>query len=446
MANRAVSSAAVGSPPTIAHLYQALWRLASPWVRRALTRRVARGIEDPARAPERFGLGEAPGADGPRIWLHAAGRGETVAARALLRGLREAGFDGPVLVTTFSPSGVPLIEGLEGVEHRFAPLDDRRWTARFLEVWRPALCVVMEADIWPNMLWEVDRRVIPRALCSARISPRSVRRWRGVGRPLAASLFGGFGLVLATDEEQANRFERLGAGPVEVGGCLKAAADGLPVDAGLVETLRDAAGRRPLVVAASTHEGEEALITAALADLDGLVVLAPRYVDRGAEVAGVAAEGASRPADPREHALLGRRSLGQLPAPGDRWWIADSMGELGTLFEAADLVIVGGSFVGGGGHNLAEPARFGRATITGPGCSANTATTEALVRAGATLQVEAEALARTVEELLADEARRRSMEEAARQVVAGWEERRRRCARRLLAFAELEVTADEGAS
>ena len=134
------------APPAIAGAYQALWRAASPLARLVLRRRVAAGQEDPDRVPERFGVEPLLRPDGPRIWIHAAGRGETIATRALILGLREVGYGGTVLATTFSPSGVPLLDGLPGVSHRFVPLDDRRWCARFFDSQAPDLGVVIEAD------------------------------------------------------------------------------------------------------------------------------------------------------------------------------------------------------------------------------------------------------------------------------------------------------------
>jgi 3-deoxy-D-manno-octulosonic-acid transferase len=414
--------------PPISSVYQALWRACSPLVGLALRRRVAGGLEDRTRLGERRGVDPTVRPSGRLVWIHAAGRGETVAARALIVGLRESGYEGTILATTFSPSGVSLLAGLDGVLHRFVPLDDRRYSARFLDRWRPDLGVVIEADIWPNLLWEADRRGIPLALSSARISSRSLARWQRLGRALARGVFPRFGLALTIDEEQRSRFESLGVPAVEVVGCLKAAADALPVDERLVAGLRRAANGRPVVVAASTHDGEEALILAAMAHVDALLVLAPRYVDRGAGLATLAAE---------SERCIGRRALGQLPEPGDRRWIADSMGELGSLYEAADLVIIGGSFVPRGGHNLAEPARFGRPIVTGLDASAGAATLEALQAAGAALQVDGDGLGGAVTTLLTDPDRMGAMGDSALRIAAEWQERRRTAARRLLEFAEL---------
>ena len=413
-------------PPPIAAAWQAAWRVASPLVGLALRRRVSRGVESAERVAERYGEHRRDRPDGPLIWIHSAGRGETVAARSLIAGLRETGFHGAILATTFSPSGGPLLDGLPGVLHRFVPLDDRRFCGRFLDHWTPDLAVVMEADIWPNLLWEADRRRIPLALCSARISRRSLARWQALGGVGARAVFPRFGLALTVGEEQRSRFEVLGVRAVEVTGCLKAAAGALPTDPELVTGLRRAAHGRPVVVAASTHAGEERPILEALEDVDALVVLAPRYVDRGAELASIG-DGTAR-----------RRSLGQLPGTTDRVWIADSMGELGSLFEAADLVIVGGSFVPRGGHNLAEPARFGRPIITGPDASAGPATLQALEARGAALQVDISGLGDAVAGLLAEPERRRLMGEAAAEVADRWQERRRSAAARLLDFASLD--------
>lgn len=416
------------SPPPLAFAYQAAWWLGAPLIRWEVARRLGRGDVDVERIGERFGRAAQPRPAGPLLWLHASSRGEAVAARALAVGLREVGYAGTVLVTTFTVRGAPVVHGLPGVIHQYPPIDDRRCVARFLDHWSPDAAIVLVADVWPNVVWECGRRGVSLAACSAQLSAASVRRWRPVSGS-ADGLFTRFGLVLATDDEQAARWASLGATSPEPVGCLKAAAEPLEIDEELRSALVEAAAGRPVVLLASTHAGEEAVLLEALPRVcrDALVVVAPRHPDRGAEVAALAAAAGLS---------AGRRSLGERPEAGARLWVADRLGEMGALLAAADVVVLGGSFVPVGGHNPVEPAQAGRPVVTGPDCSNNRATTEALQEAGALLRVrDGAGAAAAVEELLADAERRHRMGEAAKALAGSWTERRRVAARRVLAAA-----------
>jgi 3-deoxy-D-manno-octulosonic-acid transferase len=334
----------------------------------------------------------------------------------LARGLREVGFQGMILLTTTSSRSTPTLETIEGITHQYLPLDHPGCIARFLDHWAPDVIAITAGDLWPTLVGEADRRGIPVALVSAGVSARTARRWAGIGRPVGRTLFPRFRFALTVDETQAARLGRLGVPHVEPLGCLKASAPRLPVDPVLVEEIRRGAAGRPIVAAASTHRSDEAAILDALAPLDALTVVAPRYPDRFTGAADVP-----------------RRSRRELPSRSSSLWLADSFGDLGSLFEAADVVVMGGSFGTLGGHNAAEPARFGRAIVTGPDSRNNAAITEELRAAGGLLQVgSAAALETAVADLLEDPSRRSRMGAAAAAVAAGWDDRRRITARRVL--------------
>ena len=415
----------MSSRPLVSHAYAAAWRLAGPAARLVFARRAARGLEDAERLPERFGRAARPRPAGPLLWLHAASRGEAVAARALVRGLREDGWTGHVLLSTVSRNGASMADDLPGVTHQYLPLDGRPWIGRFLDHWRPDAAVVLVMDVWPTMVWEADRRGIPLALASAQLSERSLRRWTTWGGRATRDLFGRFRLVLATDDAQRGRLQRLGAGPVETVGCLKAAAEPLAVDEDLLAAARRAAAGRPIVALASTHDGEDAALCDAVAGAcpEALVVVAPRYPRDGPRLAGDSAP---------------RWSLGEVPAATDGRWVVDRMGVLGALYEAADVAVIGGSFVPRGGHNPAEAARLGCPSVVGPDMSNQAEVTAELEAAGALVRAtDPEAAADAVAALLRDDARRAAAGAAARDTAAGWTERRGVAARRLRAALAL---------
>ena len=232
---------------------------------------------------------------------------------------------------------------------------------RFLDHWRPDVAVFAESEVWPNTLSALSRRRIPAALVSARLSNRSLAGWTRFAST-ARQVFGGFDLVLAQDDAGAHRLQRLGA---RDGGRLNLKAYGapLPTDSAVVSAADAALGDRPVIVAASTHPGEEAIVLRAFAALDdprAFLILAPRHPERGPQVAAIAE---------REGLAAGLRSAGDPLDGRGGLYIADALGELGSWFalRGARLAVVGGAFVAGpGGHNPLEPIRQGLPVITGP--------------------------------------------------------------------------------
>ena len=232
----------------------------------------------------------------------------------------------------------------------------------FLDHWRPDLGVFAESEIWPNLILESAERAIPLALVNARMTKRSYRRWRA-NRGIARPLFGRFSVVLAQNETLARRFKSLGAASAVAAGNLKIDTPPPPVDAAELERLEAAVGGRPLLVAACTHEGEEAIVAEAhrrlRERLPGLLtIIAPRHPERGAGHRRAAASGRA--------STVARRALGALPDAACDVYVADTIGELGMLYKLAPVAFIGGSLVDRGGHNPIEAVRHSAVVLTGP--------------------------------------------------------------------------------
>ena len=248
------------------------------------------------------------------------------------------------------------------LSHAFQPLDHPHFVDQFLQHTRPTLAIFMESDFWPNLISKTAAKAIPVIFASSQLSSTAFHRW--TKQPaMAKAVFAAPQMVLAVNDAQAAQFQRLGT-PAEIItalGSLKLAtmADANPA---LCQNMKTAIGKRQILLAASTHDGEDAsMIAAANALGDGwLTIIAPRHPDRGNQIA---AASSSAP----------QRSLGQFPSKDHNLYIMDSFGEMGSLFSLADLVILGGSFMPKGGHNPLEPAAFGLPIITGPHIFKNSA-------------------------------------------------------------------------
>jgi 3-deoxy-D-manno-octulosonic-acid transferase len=360
-------------------LWAGLTRVSAPALRIMLRRRVARGREIAARLPEREAIDATPRPEGRLIWVHAASLGETVSILPVLAVL--ALEPGTILLTTGTVTSQALVArrlpdlALSGrVIHRFVPLDVPAWAARFLDHWRPDAAGFVESEIWPNILRAAARRGIPLMLINARLSARSLGRWRMAPRT-ARMILGWFSAIQPQSTLDGDRFALLGAPRVLPAGNLKLAAPPLPADHQALSHLTSLIGG-PAWVAASLHRGEDELVLAVHRRLSAthpglLTIIVPRHPDRGEAIAALAG-GAPR------------RSLGQPPPRGGGVWIADTVGELGLVYRLAPLAFVGGSLVQHGGQNPAEPARLGRAVAVGPN-TANFADMVTLLRGGGAL-------------------------------------------------------------
>jgi 3-deoxy-D-manno-octulosonic-acid transferase len=399
-------------------IYTALLYVAAPVVF-ALT--AWRGIRDPAyrdRLGERFGLTRLRG-DGSAIWVHAVSVGEVQAAAPLIRALRQRHPQRTLIVTTTTPTGAQRVRALfpGTVRHAYLPYDLPGAVNRFLDRVRPQHAIVMETEVWPNLYRACARRGIPIALASARLSEKSVRRYRrfaGVFGPALRDL-----AIGAQTQADAQRFIAIGANPsrVHVTGNIKfdievpaqVQADGA--------ALRSAsfAGRK-VWVAGSTHAGEEDEVLEAHRRVlklhpDALLILVPRHPNRFDQVRTWLDDSSMR---------FVSRSRQERVNAGIEVLFADTLGELLMLYAAADVAFVGGSLVPLiGGHNLLEPAALAKPILTGPHHANGQDIAQLLLADGAAQEVRgADDLAAAVAKLFAHPERRKEMGEKAQAVVA----------------------------
>lgn len=343
--------------------YRTLTSLVRPAAGLILRARERRGKEDAARLDERLGRPSAARPDGGLVWCHAASVGETNAVLPLISGLLGMSPNLSVLLTTGTVTSARLAASRlpRRAIHQYVPLDAREFVGRFLDHWHPQLAVFTEQEIWPNLVFESHARSIPLALVNARMSQPSFERWKRHSA-LAQPLFSRFDAVLAQTETLARQFRELGAARAMAAGNLKIDAPALPVNEIERQRLDAALATRPRLVAASTHDGEEAIVAAAhrrlARSLDGFAtIIAPRHPERGPAIAEMLqAQGFH----------VAQRSLGALPDSRTDIYIADTIGELGTLYAIAPVAFVGGSLVDKGGQNPIEPIRHGAAVLTGP--------------------------------------------------------------------------------
>lgn len=381
-----------------------LW-LALPLVLARLAWRARRQPGYLAHLGERFGAAPRP-AGKPVIWVHAVSVGETRAAAPLVTLLRREYPGAAVLLTHTTPTGRATGRELfgDGVTQSWLPWDHGAFVRRFLDRARPDLGVLLETEIWPNLLAECRAGGVPVFLVNARLSARSAAGYARLPS-LAREALGNLAGVAAQTTEDASRLEALGARDVAVTGNIKfdLAVPGDTAQRGLALRALLGSDRRVWVVG-STRDGEEALlveaIEAARPPADVLVVIVPRHPQRFEEVAQLLAA----------RGPFGRRSLGQ-PVPAQaRYALGDSMGEMLDYYAAADVVFVGGSLKPFGGQNLIEPCAVGRPVVFGPHTFNFESAAEAALAAGAGLRARDAAHAVTLAmQLLDDGARRAQM-------------------------------------
>ena len=375
-------------------------RLAGPMAGSLLRRRLARGKEDAARLGERLGQAGRARPDGPLIWLHGASVGEAMSMLPLIDAIRQRS-RASILITTVTVTSARRIGALlpDGACHQFVPVDTARAVGRFLDHWRPDLAVWIESELWPRLVHETARRGIPAALINARVSEKSMARWRRAPG-MARDLLGAFRVILTQDEETRERLASIGV-DARFGGNLKALVPSEPVDAAELAELRMALGPRPVWLAASTHAGEEEQVLAAhrrvieagSKGLEPVLILAPRHPERRDEVTDLLRH---------EGLAFACRSDDRLPGSDTQVFLADTLGEMALWYRLAPVTFVGGSLVDKGGHTPFEPVQLGSAVIHGPHTGNFAPAYRALADAGAARCVDGPAdLSKAVMALLA---------------------------------------------
>ncbi|ACB91528.1 3-deoxy-D-manno-octulosonic acid transferase [Xylella fastidiosa subsp. fastidiosa] len=355
----------------------------------------------------------------PQVWLHAVSVGEVNAAASLVNALRQQRPDIRWVITTITPTGSERVRALWGdsLEHVYLPYDVPGSVERFLRYFRPQLALILETELWPNLLFGCRSHGIPVYILNARLSVRSLRGYRLL-KPLIRRALRSVVCVAAQSQEDALRFLRLGARPDQVVALGNLKFD-IPtpqdLDVFMAAFRRCVPMARPVWIAASTHEGEEAAIidihTRLLRRIPNLLLLwAPRHPERFHKVEGLAYEHGWRVSTRKQHTW---------PDVTTDVFVIDTLGELSAFYGCAQVAFVGGSLQPIGGHNLLEPAAVGTATVTGPYLH-NFSEISRRMKGAQALEIcaDAEAVGAMLEHLLADPSKRSQMAQAGLALVA----------------------------
>lgn len=366
---------------------------------------------------ERLGF-ITPLASTNNIWIHSVSVGETVVAIRLARAIQEYQPQVNILITTMTPTGSDMVKRQQNpsFQHVYVPYDLPGAVKRFLKAVRPKLIVIMETELWPNILYYAHKQKIPILLANARLSARSAKGYRYV-QHFSQSMLNCIDLIAAQTQEDAERFISLGAkkDKLMIAGSIKFDTD-IPKDlvqqGKFLRASQDVA--RPVWIAASTHSGEDELILDAFSIVrqtlpTTLLILVPRHPERFKDVARLCQQ---------RGFTVTKRSQGQPVAIDTQIFLGDSLGELFLYYAASDVAFVGGSLVATGGHNLLEPAALGLPVLTGPHLFNFTEISRLLSDAGAIKIVQnSNELAQQLITLLQNPASQKSMGEKGQQVV-----------------------------
>lgn len=338
-------------------LYIFLTWLFHPLIRWNVKRRLKKGKEDPRRYTERFGLAATKRPEGVLIWLHAVGLGEVMALRSIIPILAKHCPEAHFLVTSGTrQSAVVFAVNLPNrTIHQYFPADITRYCRRFLEHWKPDICIWSEQELWPNMIWHADQAGIPQVVINARMNERAYK-----SRVRFAQMFGEiyrrFALISAQDEQSARHITALG-GKVRVDGSLKPLAPALEADEEALRIRSEQIGARPILCLASSHPNDEDIALAALAHLpaDTLLVIVPRRVERAAQILEkLGSDGFA--------VSVGDKTIEE----NTRIHVEDQVGELGLWYRLCSVAFIGGGFDDTQGHNPWEAVTLNCPILHGP--------------------------------------------------------------------------------
>lgn len=321
-----------------------------------LQRRLNAGKEHPTRWVEKLGDALAPRPKGPLIWLNAVGLGEVLSLRGLIARLNEQRSDLSFLVTSSTAASAQVFtKNLPARSiHQFLPIDGPGPRKKFLDHFKPDLCIWAEQDLWPGFVSDLATQQIPQAVIAARMNDRSFQSHRRA-KGLYRDLYQAMKLITAQDNNTASHLRALGA-EVRVTGSLKPAAPVLACDPKELETLQTQLSGRTIWLTAPSHAADEDVALQAhdlLLNVDptALLIIAPRFPERAAEI--------TQERHPR-------RSKGEVPRENDPIWLCDTFGDLGLVYRLAQCVLIGGTFDTTEGHNPWEAAALGATVLHGP--------------------------------------------------------------------------------
>jgi len=398
--------------------YTSLFTLALPLI---ILRLIWRGFRAPAyfkRWPERFGFNPALTFSKPVIWIHAVSVGEVEATRPLIKSLQTDYPEHQLLITTMTPTGSARVTAIysDSVSHCYLPYDIPFAIDRFLASCKPQFGIIMETEIWPNLLTRCAQKNIKLVLANARMSERSYKGYQRVAS-LTKEALQALTLIAAQGQQDRQRFVELGADVKKVH-----AIGNLKYEISLPASLKEQAevmrsmwdSHRPVWIVASSHEGEEEIALNASRKVRSqfpnlLLIIVPRHPERFDRVSALSQRAGFKTLRRSEHR----------PCPADvQVFVVDTMGELPLFYAACDVAFVGGSLVAHGGHNLLEPAALGRAVITGPHYFNFQEITNQFIQAQAAIEVtDTTELAETVIDLLQNSQKRADMGEAGLKLI-----------------------------
>jgi len=344
-------------------LYRIFITLAMPFIYIVLWIRRQRGKEDAIRYPERLGKQLPKRPVGKLIWMHGASVGECLSMQPLIHRILEKDPNVHIMVTSGTVTSATLMKKRlpDRAFHVYIPVDLCGATKRFVEHFQPDSALWFESEFWPNILYQIHRHKIPLVLLNGRISDSSFTRWKRF-LPIIRSILGLFTFVFGQTEEDARRLRVLGAPDAVCVGNIKCAAPPAPFDREELKKILSQIGNRPCWVGGSTHPDEEAQMADIHRELlasfpDLLTISAPRHPERRAEI---------KAAFEKRGLRVSVRTKGEEITSDTQVYLADTLGEMGLIYQLAPIVFVGGSLIPFGGQNMLEPMRLGRVVIIGP--------------------------------------------------------------------------------
>ena len=350
----------------IFRIYKLITIIIRPFLFLFFIYRLLKNKEEFGKYSERRGLSLKVKPEGKIIWIHAASVGETLSTLPLIKKLKELSPKINIIITTSTKTSKEIIikKNMDRVFHQYVPWDNKNFCINFLSQWKPDIAVFLESEIWPNLLYETKRKKIPISLINARITNKTYSRWLKFPKTISY-LLSFFSLIVAQDNLSKNKLHSLGAKNIFVYGKLKNDSEKLSYNAESFKKYNNYFEQKDIIVAASTHRGEEKNIVNVFKSLikelpDLFLVMAPRHPERRNEIASLLKkQGFSE----KEYLLRsGDNSLNE----NIKIFILDTIGELGYFYEKSKVVVLGGAFGEFGGHNPLEPARFNNAIFSGP--------------------------------------------------------------------------------
>ncbi len=399
-------------------LYSTLFYLAVPLLLWRLWWRGRKAPEYRQRKRERFAFG-LPGFRPGGIWLHTVSVGESIAAAPMVRELQKRYPQLPITITCMTPTGSERIRAMFGdsVQHCYLPYDLPCRARKFLQLLKPRLAIVMETELWPNLVHQCSRKQIPVVLANARLSERSARGYARFPK-LTAPMLAQLSAIAVQTQAEAERFIELGARKeaVQVTGSIKFDLQIAPELLQQARQLREQwqLNKRPVWIAGSTHEGEDLLMLEAHQQLlqgfpRALLILVPRHPERFASAQRLCELSKLRSQ---------QRSASEMLQADTQVLLGDTMGEMLLLYALADVALVGGSLVPHGGHNLLEPVALGKPVLSGPHVFNFLEIAKQMETAGALREVRnAREIATAVARLWTDRQAQEKMQQAGQQVL-----------------------------